>query len=666
MITEVRNALAFVALTAMAAGCGSASPPATETANTEAETGAATEQQTATPPGTAPDANMDRADIPDRYRWDLSPLFADDAAFSRGLAEAEAKRAEVAACRGTLRDPARLEACLDLYFATRLLTNRLTLYAGLLRATDVESSEAQARVGRAQAAMDALMSQAAEQRTEILAMSDAVLDRAFSRRPGLAVYRPYIQQMRRRRGHVLGAEAERVLSLAGDNQWAEVDLNEIPSDHERTFQAFLAEIPLPTITDEDGQSVQLTLSSYGKYRGSSDRRVRRDTVEGFFASLRSFDQTLASMLGGQARLTVFLARARGYDTALDAYLDRDEVSPDIYRNLVRVVEDNVAPLHRYMRFRKERAGVPELHIYDLYTPIVPAVERRITFDDSRGIVAEALAPMGEQYGRVLAQGFDPENGWIDVYPHQGKESGAFSASIHGTHPFVFLNDFEELDDLMTLAHELGHALHSDLAMQAQPYVTSSYVPVIAETASTFNEVLVIRHLIERSRDDDERLYLLGVLVEMIRTTIYRQALFASFELAFHSAVEEGTPITAELLDQIYVDLLRRYYGDALTLGENDGIEWAYIPHFYYKFYMYSYAMGLCAGIALGDRVRAGGAEARDAYLGMLAAGSSRPPLELFRGAGIDPSQPAAVEAAAQLLDASLSQMEEILAQRETR
>jgi oligoendopeptidase F len=310
-------------------------------------------------------------------------------------------------------------------------------------------------------------------------------------------------------------------------------------------------------------------------------------------------------------------------------------------------------------------GLSELHIYDLYTPLVPVVERRIPYERAVEQFEEALQPLGEEYLTVLRQGLDPRNGWIDVYPHRDKRSGAFSSSLFGEHPYVFMNYFGELDDMLTLAHEFGHALHSHLANATQPYVTASYVPLIAETASTFNEVLVLRHRIDAATDDDERLYLLGELVETIRTTVYRQALFAAFELELHGAVEQGTPVTAEFLEQTYVDLLHRFYGDALTLGENDGLEWAYIPHFYWKYYVYSYAAGLCSGIALGERVAAGGEAERDAYLGMLRSGSSRPPLELLRGAGVDPTDPAVVEAAARLLDDSLTRMEEIVARRGT-
>lgn len=614
-------------------------------------------------PGTPPDAEMPRSEIPDEYKWDLSPLFADDAAFETALAEAESERNELGGCRGKLGDAEQLEKCLDLYFRARLLTNKLTLYANLRLETDTESAEAQARSDRAQAAMQELMALAATFRGEFLAWDDAALAAAYEARPGLAQYRPYLDRIRERRAHVLGSEAERVLSLAGDNQWAEIDLNEIPSDHEKVFDALLAEIPLPKIVDESGAEVQLALSNYARYRASPERRVREAAVEGLFGALRAFEGAFAAALAGQFRFNVFLARARGYERAIDAYLWRDQVDPAIYEGLVRAVEANTAPVRRYLELRRRLMGLDDLHIYDLYTPLVPPVESRIPYEQAVQEILAAVRPLGEEYLAVLAEGLDPRHGWIDVFPHKDKRSGAFCAYVYGEHPWVFVNYFEELDDLLTVAHEFGHAMHSHLSMKHQPYVTSSYVPLVAETASTFNEVLVLRRRIDNAPTDDERLYLLGELVESIRTTIYRQALFAAFELEAHAAVEAGTPITAEFLEQTYVGLLRRFYGDGLTLGENDGMEWAYIPHFYWKFYVYSYAGGLAAGIAFGEKVLAGGEAEREAYLGLLKSGSSKPPLELFRAAGVDPSDPAVVGAAAKLLDDSLTRMEEILARR---
>lgn len=656
---------AVIALTA-AAGCRSSGelPAATapETDRSEAEV----QNQPSGESGTIPDATMARDQLPEQYQWELSALFEGDPAFEAGLVQAASQREQLEACRDELAAPERLNECLELYFSTRLLTNRLTLYANLRQVTDLSSSSTQAMVDRSLEAMNELMGLASVFRGEILAMDDEALAQAIERQPELAQYQPYFEQMRRRRDHVLGEEAERVLTLAGDNLWAEIDLNEIPSDFERAFQALITQVPLPEITDERGQAVQLTLSNYGRYRASSDRRVRREAVEGLFGALRQFDQSFAALLSGQARFSVFLARSRGYETALDAYLLKDQVDPEIYRNLVSAIEDNTGPLHRYMELRRQQMGLEQMYIYDLYTPLVPTVERQVPYEQARETITSALEPLGAEYGEALAHAMDLDNGWLDLYPHADRRSGAFVAWVYGTHPFVFMNYFEELDDLMTLAHEYGHAMHSHLSMENQPYVTVNYVPLIAETASTFNEVLVIRHLIEGAETDDERLFLLGELVETIRGTIYRQALFASFELELHSAVERGEPVTAELLDRTYRELVQRYYGEALTLGEDDGMEWAYVPHFYYKFYVYTYAGGLCSGIALGDRVLGGGEAEREAYLSMLEAGGSRPPIELLRAAGVDPSDPEVVEAAARLMDESVQQMEAILSRRDQR
>ncbi|MFW5739657.1 MAG: M3 family oligoendopeptidase, partial [Myxococcota bacterium] len=389
----------------------------------------------------------------------------------------------------------------------------------------------------------------------------------------------------------------------------------------------------------------------------------RQAVESLFSTLRKFEHGLAGTLSGQIRYNVFLARARGYDTALDAYLHKDDIDPAVYRNLVATVNANLSPLHRYMRLRKQIMGVEELYIYDLYTPMVESVKMEVPYDQAVEILPKALAPLGQDYLAVLKEGLDPANGWIDVYPHKDKDSGAFSASVYGVHPYVKMNYFNEVGDLSTLAHEYGHALHSHLSMKNQPYVSASYAAFNAEIASTLNEKLLSDYLVANAKTDAEKLYLLNELVETIRTTIYRQTLFAEFELAVHTAAEKGTPLTAEFFNDTYGKLVRTYYGEHFTVGENDVLEWGYIPHFYFKYYVFTYATGLSAGIALAERVQTGGPEARGAYLGMLEGGSSKPPLELLRDAGVDLTKPHAIESAAKLLDATLAQMEQLLAKR---
>ena len=615
----------------------------------------------ASPKDIKPDGNMERSAVPDAFKWKLEALFADDAAFAQALGQARDEVAKVAAFEGKLAEPSALESCLDRYFATRLMINKLTMYASMRFDSHQKSTELQAQKDQALKLMSDFMAATGFIRREVLALDDAATTAAYQSHPGLETFRSYIDGLRRRRARVLDESAERVLALAGDNLWAEIDLNEIPSDFEKAFDAMRADMVLPTIKDEKGESVQLTLSNYGRYRSSADRRVRRDTVEGFFATLRQYEHIFAAAFAGQLNLNVMFARARGYDTVLEAYLDKDEIDTAVYYNLIETINANLEPLHQYLELRKKVMGLDELHIYDLYAPMVPTVEVAIPYAEAAEILPKALEPLGEKYGEVLRHGLDPSSGWIDLYPHKDKQSGAFSSSVFGVHPYVKMNYFAQLDDLSTLAHEYGHALHSHLSMTHQPYQTFNYVSFIAETASTINEKFLSDYLFEHAKSDAERLYVLTNLVETIRTTIYRQALFAEFELAVHTAAEKGTPITAEFLNTTYKNLLTTYYGAGLTIGENDNVEWAYVPHFYYKYYMFSYATGLSGGIALADHIQAGGQPARDAYLGMLQSGSSKPPLTLLKDAGVDLTRPASIEAGARLLSKTILQIEEILA-----
>lgn len=611
-----------------------------------------------------PDANVERSAVPARYRWKLDVLFPNEAAFQKALADAAAGRQRLAAYQGTLARAERLLACMQEYFALRSLTDRINMYAHLRLDTAQQDATLQADNDRALAAGKQLMAVASFIRGEVLRIDAPTLERAYAAQPKLGRYRPYLREMRRRRAHVLDAGRERLLAMAGDNQFSESDLNELPSGFEKTFRALLADLQLPRIHDEKGKEVQLTLSNYPKYRASNDRRVRQETVESFFGTLKAYRHAFAAAYAGQVDFTIFLARARGYKSSLDAYLDRDNINPSVYRSLIRAIHANVAPLHRYMKMRKKLMGVDALHLYDLYTPLVKSVRREISYDEARQVVPEALAPLGEKYLAVLRQGLDPASGWVDVYPHKDKDSGAFCSSMYGVHPFVKLNYFNESDDVSTLAHEFGHAMHSHLSNTHQPEVTAGYVPFLAEIASTCNEKLLNDYLAAHAKSDDEKLYVLNDMVDRIRTTIYRQALFAEFELAVHAAAEKGTPVTAEFLDKTYADLIRTYYGPDFTVGANDDVEWAYIPHLYYKFYVYGYATGLSSGIAIAEKITKEGAPARDAYLGMLSAGSSKPPLEILKGAGVDLTKPYAIEAAAKLMDRILGQMEAILARRD--
>lgn len=618
----------------------------------------------AEPPRFRPDSNLERSAVPDAAKWDLTPLFADAAAFEAGLAKAAAGRAALLGFRGSLAEPARLKACLDLYFETRLLVKKLSLWSSLRLVTDERSAAMQVLSDRGQKELSDFMEAVGFVRTEVLALPDAKMDAAYAREPGLAAYRPYLDELRRRRSRVLSAEAEKILAQAGDHLWAEIDLNEIPSPFEKIYRAARADIPLPEVTDENGRKVRLNFSNLSLFRSSPNRDLRRDAVAALFKTLKTHQDIYAGALAGEIGHHVFLARARGYTTALDAYMDKDNLPAAVYRALIEGVRANLGPLHRSVRLRKKALGLPDVHIYDLSRPLVAGLDLKVPYEEAAKTIVTAMAPLGADYGKVLATGLEPRNGWVDVYPHKDKESGAFSSFAFGVHPFVKMNYLEKYSDVSTLAHEMGHALQQHLSMTRQPYPSSDFSLTLSEIPSTFNEKLLSDHLLARAKTDDERLYLLTELVGRLTATIWRQALFAEYELAVATAIEKGESITAEYLNRTYRGLVQTYYGPDFVMDDHDDIEWALVPHFYYKFYMYSYAIGLSCGVALAEKVQTGGPAAREAYLKFLAGGSSQAPVELLRAAGVDLMKPDAVNAAARLMDRSLAEMESLLAKRQ--
>jgi oligoendopeptidase F len=607
-----------------------------------------------------PDANHSRDQVPDAYKWDLSPLFPSDAACDEAMEQLRGRIPELASYKGKLSDPAALKKCLDLYFDLHDRTSHVQQYANLALNTELTNEDFQARKQLSLSLMDEVMAAAGFIRGEILAMDDESMTKAYKDKNGPAQYKDYMDNLRRRKSRVLTPEAERILAMAGDNLWAEIDLNEIPSPIETAFGAILSDIAWPMVHDADGNEVQLTLANYGRFRRSSKREVRAEAVTDFFATLRQFQHAFAATLGGQFKLDVMYARARHYDTALEAYMDKDNLDTAVHDNLIKTVNANLKPLHRYVELRKKVMGLDDLHIYDLYVPMVAAAEMDVPFADAQRMITEALKPLGKDYGKLLKKGLDPKTGWLDLYPSNDKRSGAFSASVYGRPPYVFMNYQNSLDDMSTLAHEYGHALHSYLAMSNQPYHNYRYVAFLAEIASTCDEALLSDYLIAHAKSKEAKAGLLAAELETIRTTIYRQTLFSEFERMAHGYVEEGTPITASLLNKTYGDLIKRYYGPGFTMDLDDDMEWAYIPHFYYKYYVYSYATGLCSGIAIAELVKEKGDEAAENFLGMLKGGCSDAPLELLRGAGVDLTKPDAIESALKRFDRRITELADLL------
>jgi len=450
-------------------------------------------------PEYTPDANAERTSIPADYLWDLSVLFPDDEAWTLALETTSAALEALGSGHDTLDRPEGLAAYMEAYFEVELATNRLSLYASLQKDGDTTSAEYTGRQQRALKLTSQVMDEGGVLRQAVLEFDTVELEQAYTRAPALETYRPWIESLRRRADRILDPQAERVLGLAGDNLWAAIDLNELPSSLETAFGSLVAEMPLPKITDADGSEIQLTFANYGRLRASDDRRVRRDTVAGMFSSLRSLENTFAATLGGQAKFDVFLARSRNYGTALEAYLDKDDLDPAVYLNLIDTVRAHAPALHRYVELRKKLMGLDEIHLYDLYVPMVEGAARDLTYAEGAQAICDALKPLGEDY-----------------------------------------------------------------------------------------------------------------------------------------------------------------YGPGYTIDADDPVEWAYIPHFYFKYYVFTYATGLASGAAIAETIATGDPAARDAYLEMLKGGNSKPPLELLKGAGLDLTQPDAIAAALELFDRTLTELEAIL------
>jgi len=611
-------------------------------------------------PSFKPDANMSRADIPDIFKWNLTDICESNEKWDEDIKKCQRELKSIAKFHSKLNTAKGLAAYLANYFYINDNINRLTLYANMQRDAESTNQEAITRHELGLRLTEEIMQEGATLRQTILGMAEENLNNFMNEEPSIKKYLPYINSLRRRANRVLSPAEEKLLSMAGDNLWAQIDINELPAAPEKAFRALEAEMTLPMVKGTDGNDVRLTFANYGRLRGSDNRDVRKGTVAAMFGKLKSLQNTFATTLGEQAKFSLFLSRARGYETVLEAYLDKDELTPDVYYNLINTVKNNVEPLHRYVELRKKILNYDKIHLYDLYVPMVEAAEISMDYKNGFNLIMNALEPMGISYTNTLELGMNPENGWIDIYPSNDKNSGAFSTSTYGIHPYVKMNFQDSFDDVSTLAHEYGHALHSYYAMNNQSNLAWRYAPFLAEIASTCNEALLSQYMIKNAKTDQEKAWFLSELLETIRTTIYRQTLFAEFELELHKLAEAGEPITADKLNNIYAELIRTYYGPDYTMDENDHMEWAYIPHFYYKYYVFTYATGLSSGIAFADKIVKEGEPAREAYLNMLKGGSSKPPLVLLKEAGLDLTKPEAIESALDLFDDTIDQFEDLL------
>lgn len=590
-----------------------------------------------------------RADVPEKDKWAIQDLFATDDDWRAALAKAKEFIPRITAFRGRLAESgAVLLSFFRLDDEISLAFDALVHYAQRRSDEDTRVAAYQEMVSQVTRFAVEIQSAAAFETPELLAISDEDMNRLYAEAPELELYRLNIDRIRRRREHVLSDKEEAILAAAGEMAASPDDIYSMLND---------ADLKFPDAVDKDDNKHPVTHGTFIPLMQSYDRVLRKSAFDSLYSVYGQFRNTSAATLSAQLKQLLFFANVRKYPSTLDAALDGNEVPTEIYRNLIDAVHRSFAPMYRYVALRKKLLGVDELHMYDLYVPVVDGVEMKFTFEEAKEIALKALAPLGEDYLNLLREGF--ANGWIDVYENEGKRSGAYSAGAR-VHPYVLLNFKGTLDDVFTLVHEMGHSIHSYLSNKTQPTAYQDYVIFVAEVASTCNEALLMEYLLSVTTDKKERAYLINHFLEQFRGTLYRQTMFAEFELAANEMTQRGEGTTAEALCAMYKKLNEQYFGPEMNVDEEISLEWARIPHFYYDYYVYQYATGYAAAIALSRRILREGEAAVKDYLGFLSGGCSADPITLLRGAGVDMASPKPIEDATKLFDEMISEMEKIL------
>ena len=591
-----------------------------------------------------------RSEVPEEMTWNLKDMFESDQAW---MAEYEAMKefpAKIAAFQGTLARSAQdLLAWFRLQDEIELRLSVLMGYASCKGDEDTGNSFYQDVRGKAMNVYVSIASAAAFATPEIMAIADETLDRFYAQQPELETYRRSLYQIRRRKDHILSPAEERLLASAGEMANASENIAGVFRNADQIF---------PDVTDSQGNVHPLTDATFVPLLTSPDRELRRRAFEMYYKQLGQYKNTIAATLDGQFKQLCFFSNARHYDSTIQASLDATEVPVPVYMNLIEAVHNNLDKMYRYVALRKKLLGVDELHMYDVYTPIVADADQAITYEQAKETVLEALQVLGDDYVDLLKEGFS--NRWIDVYENVGKRSGAYSSGNSRPHPYVLLNHKDNLDCQFTLAHEMGHALHSYHSCKYQPVSTSDYVIFVAEVASTCNEVLLMRHLLKKTTDKKQRAYLINHFMDQFKGTVYRQTMFAEFELAMGKMAESGQALTADALCQKYHALNKLYFGPDMVSDDQIALEWARIPHFFYNYYVFQYATGFSAAVAIANRILKEGAPAVADYKKFLSGGCSTDPISLLKIAGVDMSSPEPVNSALALFGELVDEMEQLV------
>lgn len=590
-----------------------------------------------------------RSEVDVELTWKLEDIFSSESEWEKALSEAMSLADEIAGFTGRVGESAdSLYKVLETYEKCCLKIHLVYGYAFKMRDVDTTSTYAQTLYSKVMSADVEVSEKIAFMEPEIIAVDKETMNQFYTEKPELNKYKIYITEVRRGKEHSLSPELEKF--LAGANELAD-----LPYEVFATLDN--ADLKFPEITNEKGEKIQITNGRFVPLEESKDRRVRKEVFEKYYETYGNFKNTSASLYAGQVKQLMFYARARKYSSTLEAAVDGNNVSPEVYKNLVEAVNDNLDKMHRYVKLRKKLLELDELHMYDIYVPIVKDYDAKYTIEEAKELVLKAVEPLGTNYVNLIKKAFAER--WIDVVENEGKRNGAYSSGVYGVHPFVLLNFNGTLDNVFTLAHEMGHAMHSYFSNEAQNFLDSRYKIFVAEVASTTNEVLLMEYMLKNAKDNKERAYLLNHYMDSFKGTVFRQTMFAEFEKTSNEMAEAGEPLTHENLTELYLNLNKKYYGEAMISDDLIGYEWMRIPHFYYNFYVYQYATGFSAAVAIANRVLKEGETAVNDYMKFLQSGCTKDPVSLLRIAGVDMATKEPINSALQVFERVIEEMEEL-------
>lgn len=591
-----------------------------------------------------------RSDIDAKYKWKLEDIFATNQLWEGDFSKVDALLPKMTEFKGRLSESGKtLLGCLQLQDSVWNIMDRLYVYAGMRSDEDTRVSTYQEMSGRAGSLRTRVNQAVSFIDPEILAIPSSKLDELIKSENGVKLYQHYIDNIIRMRAHTLSPAEEEILALAGDIARAPSTIWTMIND---------ADIKYPSIKDETGNEVQLTHERYYKFLESTDRRVRKDAADAFNSAYLTYLNTLGATLSGGIAKDVFFAKAKKYNSSLEAAVDRNNIPASVFENLIKAVDENLAPLHKYASLRKRVLKVDELHKYDLAVPLAPEAKMEIPYDSALTIIENALAPLGKQYVTDIQAGFN--SGWVDVYETEGKGSGAYSWGCYSTHPYMLLNYNNTLENMFTVAHEMGHCMHGYYTNRTQPYIYSGHAIFTAEVASITNEALLMDYLLKNTKDKAQKLYLLNYYIDQIEGTFYTQVMFAEFEKSAHEKLENGGVLTHESARQIYRDIFQRFNGPELVLDSLDDLGCLRISHFYSNFYVYQYATSYAAAVAISRKILEGDKEVLNRYLRFLESGDSDYPINLLKSAGVDMTSPEPINETIKLFGSLVGEMENLL------